>query len=164
MNDAIAISLKIIFLLGFTLHNIEEAIWLPKWSKLASKFHKPVASNQFIFAVIIVTMIGYLLTLFDILLGDNSIFYRYIYLGFVGMMGLNVIMPHLAGSIILKKYSPGLVTGLFLNLPISLIIIARCISNGLNVYYIILSIVLISCVILFLLKYLFILGDRLINQ
>ena len=31
--------LKIIFLLGFTLHNLEEAIWLPEWTKYAKNYH-----------------------------------------------------------------------------------------------------------------------------
>jgi hypothetical protein len=115
--------MKIIFLLGFTLHNLEEAIWLPKWSEAAKKYHRPVESNPFIFAVIVITVFGYLLTAGDILLGRNVEMIRYIYLGFIGMMGVNAIFPHLVSTIMLKRYAPGLMTALLLNLPVSLVLI-----------------------------------------
>jgi len=39
-----------LFLLAFTLHNIEEGIWLPKWSKHAKKYYSPVSNREFHFA------------------------------------------------------------------------------------------------------------------
>ncbi|MCW8849182.1 MAG: HXXEE domain-containing protein [Melioribacteraceae bacterium] len=157
------LSLKLLFLLGFTLHNLEESAWLPEWSKHAKKYHEPVERNQFIFAVIIITMIGYLLTLFDIMVGQIGNIPNYIYLGFIGMMGLNSIFPHLVSTIIIKKYAPGLITGILLNLPLSLIIIIHYIENGINIYYLILSIFVVSSLILFSLKYLFKIGAKLIK-
>lgn len=163
MDNVTTTALKIMFLLGFTLHNIEEAVWLPDWSKRASKFHKPVESSQFIFADIVITMIGYIVTTLDILYCRDILLIHYMYLGFIGMMGINVFMPHLAGTIVLKKYSPGLLTGLFLNLPLSVIIISGQIKEGLNIYYVLLSIVIFSGITLPLLKCLFILGDKLFD-
>lgn len=163
MNDNITIALKLIFLLGFTLHNIEEAIWLPEWSKYAKKFHEPVERNQFIFAVIVVTIIGYLVTAAEIIENIPGGVFSYIYLGFIGMMGLNAFLPHLAATILLKKYAPGLITALFLNLPLSIIIIARYIAAGINVYFLILAILVFTVITLSLLKPLFRLGDKLIR-
>lgn len=163
MNDSITISLKLIFLLGFTLHNIEEAIWLPEWSKHAKKFHQPVERNQFIFAVIVVTIIGYLVTVIEIINNTPGSVFSYMYLGFIGMMGLNTILPHLAATILLKRYAPGLITALLLNLPLSIMIIARYISAGINVLYLIIAILTITMLILALLKPLFKLGDKLIR-
>jgi len=94
MSNEALIYIKIIFLLGFTLHNIEEALWLPKWSKNAENFHKSVEPNQFIFAVIVVTIFGYIITGIDILFGYPDNFFNYLYLGFVGMMGMNAILPY----------------------------------------------------------------------
>ena len=161
MTVAVLNAIKIIFLLGFTLHNIEEAVWLPKWSKYARKFHEPVDSNQFIFAVIIVTIIGYLLTALDFLMGSSSGYVSYVYLGFVGMMGINALFPHLIATIALKKYAPGLMTALFLNLPLSLILIINAIKNGLSPFYVLAAIVIVGGIILFSLKYLFRLGQAL---
>jgi hypothetical protein len=163
VNESVLNAIKIIFLLGFTLHNLEEAIWLPKWSKYARKFHKPVESNQFIFAVIVVTIIGYILTALDLLIGDSGNFVNYIYLGFIGMMGINSVFPHLVSTIVLKKYAPGLITALFLNLPFSLILIIGHIKNGINIFYLLVAIIIVSGLVLFSLKYLFRLGRILIN-
>lgn len=163
MNDELTLSLKFIFLLGFTLHNIEEAIWLPEWSKYAKKFHHPVERNQFVFAVIVVTIIGYLLTIIEILENNPGSIWSYVYLGFIGMMGLNAIMPHLVATFLLKRYAPGLISSLLLNLPISIIIITRYINAGINVYLLILAIMVMSAVILLSLKPLFKVGERLIN-
>ena len=163
MNESVLNAIKIIFLLGFTLHNLEEAIWLPQWSKYARKFHEPVETNQFIFAVIVVTIIGYILTALDLLIGDSGNFVNYIYLGFVGMMGINSVFPHLVSTIVLKKYAPGLITALFLNLPFSLILIIGHIKNGINIFYLLAAIIIVSGLVLFSLKYLFRLGSILIN-
>lgn len=163
MNDNTTIALKLIFLLGFTLHNIEEAIWLPEWSKYAKKFHEPVERNQFVFAVIVVTIIGYVVTAAEIIESNSGGVFIYVYLGFIGMMGLNAFLPHLAATILLKKYAPGLITALLLNLPLSIIIIARYIVAGINVYFLILAILVFTVITLSLLKPLFRLGDKLIR-
>ena len=163
MNDNITLALKLIFLLGFTIHNIEESVWLPEWSLHAKKFHEPVERNQFIFAVIVVTIIGYLVTVAEIVDNTPGSVFTYIYLGFIGMMGLNTILPHLSATIILKKYAPGLITALLLNLPLSIIIIARYIEAGINVYYLITAIIVVTLIILSLLKPLFKLGDKFIR-
>ena len=163
MNDNITIALKLIFLLGFTIHNIEESVWLPDWSKHSKKFHEPVERNQFIFAVIVVTIIGYLVTVAEIIDNTYGSVFSYTYLGFIGMMGLNSILPHLAATILLKRYAPGLITALLLNLPLSAIIITRYISAGINVYYLIIAILAFTAITLSLLKPLFKLGNKLIR-
>ncbi len=84
-------------------------------------------------------------------------------LGFIGMMGINAVFPHLVATIVLKKYAPGLITGLLLNLPFSLIIIHWHIKNGINVFYLFVSIVTVSVLVLFSLKYLFPMGKKLVN-
>jgi hypothetical protein len=155
--------MKLLFLMGFTLHNLEESMWLPEWSKDAKKIHEPVKKNQFVFAIIIVTLIGYLVTFINILFDQPGNITNYLYLGFIGMMGLNSVFPHLVATLILKKYAPGLITGILLNLPISCILIIHYIEKGINVYYLVLSILIVTGVILFSLKYLFRLGEKLIK-
>ena len=163
MNDSITIALKLIFLLGFTIHNIEESVWLPEWSRYAKKFHEPVERSQFVFAVIVVTIIGYLATVAEIIENIPGGVFSYVYLGFIGMMGLNTVLPHLAATILLKKYAPGLITALLLNLPLSIIIITRYIVAGINVYFLIIAILAFTVITLLLLKPLFKLGDKLIR-
>jgi drug/metabolite transporter (DMT)-like permease len=156
-------AMKILFLLGFTLHNLEEAIWLPKWSRHAKKFHEPVEANEFVFAVIIITIIGYVLTALDILISSPGSFINYVYLGFIGMMCLNSLFPHLAATVALKRYAPGLITALLLNLPFSLLIIIGHIKGGIHILYLIIAVVIVGGVILISLKHLFKLGRILID-
>jgi len=163
MNESGLTLVKIIFLFGFTLHNIEEAVWLPQWSQYAKRFQEPVESNQFIFAVIIITMMGFLLTALDVLWGHSASLINYLYLGFIGMMGINTLFPHLVTTVLLKKYSPGLITALFLNLPLSLIIIFLSIKNGTPTIWVLLSVLIMSLVVVTSLRYLFKLGRVLIN-
>ncbi len=163
MNDVILITVKILFLLGFSLHNLEEAIWLPEWSKHAKKYSEPVEKNKFIFAIIIITITGYLISLCDILLGARINIFSYIYMGFIGMMGLNAIFPHIIATFVLKKYAPGLITGVFLNLPLSVIIIGQYLQKGINIYLLIVSVFLMSVLTLLMLKYLFNFGSKFIK-
>lgn len=110
--------IEILFLLGFSLHNIEEALWLPAWSKYAEKYHEQVTANEFRFAVMIVTALGYLLTFQFFVFGSEFVLSKYLYLGFVLMMAMNAVFPHLAATILLKRYAPRLITGLMLNVPL----------------------------------------------
>jgi hypothetical protein len=110
--------IEILFLLGFSLHNIEEALWLPQWSQNATRFHKPVSNNEFHFAVIMVTAIGYLFTFQYFVFGSTYAIAKFAYLGFILMMVFNTFFPHILSTIYLKKYAPGTLTALLLNFPI----------------------------------------------
>jgi len=46
-----------LFAAAVTLHNLEEVVWLPRWSHTAGKWHYPVGSFEFRFAVISLTML-----------------------------------------------------------------------------------------------------------
>jgi Protein of unknown function with HXXEE motif len=147
--------LEIFFLLGFSLHNLEEAIWLPAWSKHAAKFHPEVKKNEFHFAVIIVTAIGCLLTLIHLLSDNGNVIVQNIYYGFILMMCLNVILPHLIATIVLKRYAPGLVTGLLLNLPFGILLVQQGLSQGAVPLYLIASALLLTIIMLALINLLF---------
>ncbi|CCQ95069.1 putative integral inner membrane protein [[Clostridium] ultunense Esp] len=115
-------NLVILFLFAITLHNLEEALWLPAWSNHASKFHKPVGKSEFYFAVIFITSLAYLSTFFYLFF-PKSMLAKYILIGFLGSMIMNTIFPHLLATIVLKSYAPGLLTGILLNIPINSLII-----------------------------------------
>ena len=163
MDNTTLTVIKLLFIPGFTLQNLEEALWLPKWSQLAKKFHNPVTTNEFIFAVLIITTIGYLLTAIDLFFGQTANLANLIFLGFVGMMGINSFFLHLIATIVTKKYSPGLITGLLLNLTFSIIIFNEYIRREINPVYLVLSVILVSAVILLSLKPLFRIGSQIIN-
>lgn len=107
-----------LFCIAITLHNIEEAIWLPEWSQQASMFHKPVTPGEFRFAVTVITILAYL-SAFYFFYKPESELAKWVFIGFLGSMIVNAIFPHLIATILMKQYAPGLLTGLFLNLPIN---------------------------------------------
>ncbi|MGQ3478106.1 HXXEE domain-containing protein [Paenibacillus sp. TY11] len=121
--------LVILFLFAITLHNLEEALWLPAWSNQASKFQKPVEKSEFYFAVIFITSLAYLSTFFYLFF-PNSTIAKYILIGFLGSMIINTIFPHLLATIVLKRYAPGLLTGILLIIPINSFIIYQFFQNN----------------------------------
>ena len=155
---------ELLFLLSFTLHNIEEALWLPKWSRHAGKFHPAVKNNEFHFALLVITTLGYIIMFLFMIYGSTSEIIKYAYLGFVLMMCANAIFPHLIASIIIKKYAPGTVTGLFLNMPVGLYIVLVQYSENINVYKLFIGFVLTTIIVLLLLKPLFKIGKYIIED
>lgn len=155
---------ELLFLMSFTLHNIEEGIWLPKWSKYAGKYHPQVAKNEFHFAVMVVTILGYVLTFIFLVSGNSNEIIKYLYFGFLLMMCFNAIFPHLIATIVLKKYAPGTLTGISLNLPIGIYVIFWKYGDQLNVYKLVIGFVVIALITLVSLRPLFKLGKKLIDE
>lgn len=155
--------IELLFLLGFSLHNLEEALWLPQWSKYARKYHKEVSPNEFTFAVIIVTAIGYLLTSQYFIFASSSALSKYIYLGFILMMVANVIFPHLIATLVLKKYAPGTITGILLNAPIGIYILVKSINGTEELVFVIIAGVVLAIIFLLLINQLFKLGKYLFS-
>ena len=156
-------SAALLFLLGFSLHNIEEALWLPAWSQKAKRFHEPVGPDEFRFAVIMVTALGYFLTFTHFLLLPDSPIFRYAYLGFIAMMVLNAVFPHLASTIVLRSYCPGLSTGLALNIPVGLFVLCTDISGRSDALRVLGATVVITAVVLVLLPLWFRAGRALVG-
>lgn len=155
--------IELLFLLGFSLHNIEEALWLPNWSKYARKYHKEVSPHEFRFAVIIVTAIGYLLTFQYFIFGADYAAAKYIYLGFILMMVVNVFFPHLIATIVLKKYAPGTITGILLNAPLGTYILIKKIAKIDELIFVIIGGIILATFFLLIIKYLFVLGKYLFD-
>ncbi|MGG0942926.1 HXXEE domain-containing protein [Bacillus subtilis] len=139
------------FCFAITLHNIEEAIWLPEWSQQSSKFQKPVTSNEFHFAVIVITMLAYL-SAFGLLYMPESDIAKWIFIGFLGFMVINAIFPHLI---------PGLLTGLLLNIPVNSLVIYQMFLKNLIVWKeLIISTLVVGIILLALIPLLFKVGDK----
>lgn len=155
--------IELIFLLGFTLHNLEEALWLPKWSRHAKKYHREVGEKEFRFALIVVTAVGYLITLQQLILGPENVVSQDVFLGFVLVMACNAIFPHLMASIVLRKYAPGTLTGLLLNLPIGLYILVKNVESGSDLLAVAMVGVVLAVVFVFSMNPLFKAGRELFD-
>ncbi len=153
----------IFFPIAITLHNIEEAIWLPKWSQRAKGFHGPVEPNEFFFAVLLVTILAYLSTFLAVVFPSVWL-WKQIFFGFLGTMILNTFVPHILATIILRRYSPGLLSGLLLLIPINSTILYQAITNGnIQWFELVISTVTVAVILLSLLPLFFRLGKKLIE-
>ncbi|EJW16107.1 HXXEE domain-containing protein [Paenibacillus alvei] len=158
-------SIILLFLFAFTIHNLEEAVWLTRQSSAAGKvkLHKAVSQDQFLFGLFWVTGLAYLITALYIIYPDISLF-KYAYFGYVGGMIFNIIFPHLISTIIERCYSPGLVTGLLVIIPInSLIMKAGLTANVITASELIISTIIAGVVIMTSIPLSFKAGKKLIT-
>ncbi len=150
--------LVIFFCMAITLHNMEEAIWLPRWSQHSSQFQKPVTPGEFHFAVLIVTVLAYL-SAFSYLYRPESNLTKWIFIGFLGSMIVNAIFPHLIATVLMKKYAPGLLTSLLLNMPINSFVIYQMFAQNFIVWKeLIISTIVVGIILLALIPVLFKIG------
>ena len=49
-----------LFAVAITIHNLEEALWLPGWSQSAGRWHHPVGAREFRFGVGVLTALAYI--------------------------------------------------------------------------------------------------------
>lgn len=108
---------------AFAIHNLEEVFGMEKWTSSIPHFiHKPVFTKQFTIAVGLFTILGFTLTLTRNFYQTETQ-YLTVITAFSGMLFLNVFFPHLIATIYLKKYAPGIISGLIINLPLTTLII-----------------------------------------
>ncbi len=117
-------TLSWLFAIGVTIHNAEEAWLLPGWSQTAGRWHHPVRAPVFRFAVSVLTLLAYTLAAAVSIAGKASV-PAYLIAGYALAMLLNVVIPHLLATLSLRRYAPGTLTALLLNLPITLVLLGR---------------------------------------
>ena len=121
-----------VFALAATIHNLEEALLLPAWSRRAwrqveeaavlpawlrraGRRRVEVGAGEFRLGVLALTLVTYFIA---VLAAAGSAVAAYLVCGFALAMALNAFVPHLAASVALREYAPGTASGLLLNLPI----------------------------------------------
>jgi hypothetical protein len=100
-----------------TLHNAEEAIWLPGWSKRAVLWHSPVTPGSFRFAAAVLTILAFAVTWLSARSGKQTV-WTYLAFGYMAAVLANVLIPHIALTVALRSYMPGVATAVTLNLPV----------------------------------------------
>jgi hypothetical protein len=111
-----------LFPVALTLHNLEEALWLPGWSANAGGFHPPVGAAEFRFAVAVLTVAAWWLTWMALRRGGR---WLQAFFAASAAMLLNVFFPHLLATLVLGRYAPGLGTALLCILPVTATLLRR---------------------------------------
>ena len=113
------------FPLVVTLHNLEEAIWLPSWAaRHSSLIAWQVSTIGFRMGLAVVTLAAYVVTWSSVSRGRESA-WTYLFVAYTWAMLLNVFVPHVPATILFKSYTPGVVTAVLLNLPVTAMLLAR---------------------------------------
>ena len=116
-----------LFTLGALLHNVEEALYLPAWSKQAGRWYRPVAAPVFRIAAAALSVAFVLITVLGMLSRGGGVG-AYLMGGYVLAMLFNVIVPHALVSVFQRKYMPGTTTALLLNLPLGLLYLHKALE------------------------------------
>lgn len=159
-------AIPILFLFAITIHNIEEGIWLTRQQTSTQanvKMHDVVTQDQFLFGLLWVTGFAYLITALYMFYPDIGLF-KYAYFGFLGAMIINIIFPHLVSTIIERSYSPGLMTGVLVIIPINGLIIHTGLDLGIiTVLSFIFSTLIMGAFLVISIPFSFRLGKQLIH-
>jgi hypothetical protein len=121
--------LRWLFPFAITLHNLEEAVWLPGFVA-AHRTELPwtVAAGEFRFGATVLTVAAWIVTYLSWRTGRERI-WAYLLFGYVVAMLVNVFVPHVVAAIIFRGYAPGMVTAVALNLPVLTLLSIRAIRD-----------------------------------
>jgi len=118
------------FPLAVAVHNLEEAVWLPRWSeRSAGRWHRRVGAVPFRFAVAVLTVLVFAIAVWAQAAGVGS-FGHYLLAAYAVGQAVNVVFPHAIATVATRTYAPGLLTGLFLVLPSAAALVAHSLSAG----------------------------------
>lgn len=140
MDNISVTSLVWLFLVSFVIHDMEEVIWVGPWAK--RNRHKVavavpprmkrsltqmlnITSSQFAVAVLLEFIV---FVPFTLMAAEQGRFF--IFLSFNTLFFLHVF-THVAQSLYLKMYTPGVVTAVLIVLPYSLLLFHRLLSEKL---------------------------------
>jgi hypothetical protein len=118
-----------LFPIVVTLHNAEEAIWFPDWTKRAGRWHAPVAPGVFRFTVLVLTILVFSVTGLSAMSGKQTV-WTYLTFGCMVTVLVNVLIPHVAVSVVTRRYMPGVATAVALNLPVVSLLVVLALKEG----------------------------------
>jgi len=122
-------NLQWLFPIVVTLHNAEEAIWLPGWSKRAVFWRSPVAPGSFRFSVAVLTVLAFAITWLSAESGKQTV-WTYLAFGCMAVTLANVLIPHIALTVAHRSYMPGVATAVTLNLPVLSLLVVMALKEG----------------------------------
>lgn len=122
--------LQWLFPIAVTLHNSEEAIGLPAWwARHAQEVPVQPDPAAFRFALAVLTVAAFVFTYLSGRNGKESV-WAYLLFGYIVAMLANVFIPHIPASLVLRSYTPGVVTAALINLPVMTLLALRAVREG----------------------------------
>lgn len=122
--------LEWLFPVVVSLHNAEEAIGFPAWSRGAGRrWHGSITPGTFRLAAAVLALLAFAVTWLSVVSGKQSI-WTYLAFGYIAAMLGNVLAPHVAATAVLRRYVPGVVTAVLLNLPVLTLLVVHALREG----------------------------------
>ena len=118
--------LQWLFPIAVTLHNAEEAIWMPGWRAplLGDVVGRPPGSAEIRAALVVFTLAAFAVTYLSARRGPESI-WAYLTFGYIVAMLANVFVPHVPAAVVFRGYAPGVATAVLINFPVMSILAIR---------------------------------------
>jgi hypothetical protein len=120
-------NLQWVFPVVIILHNMEEAIWLPGWSKQTGFWRTPVSPGAFRFAAAVLTALPLAVTWLSAKSGGQTL-WTYLMFGYMVAVLANAV-SHVAISIATRSYMPGVGTAVVVNLPVLSFLVASALAE-----------------------------------
>lgn len=116
-----------LFALAFTVHSIEEGLFLPAYTASEARLAGRVTPFALRFALVILTIGLYAIAAFAAAGSQLAI---NILAGFATVMVVNAMVPHLTLTLVFRRYAPGTGTAVCLVVPLSVIVIVSGLAGG----------------------------------
>ena len=122
-------SMQWAFPIAVSLHNGEEAFFMPKWVATHSG-HLPWHPRPVLIwaALLLATLAAFAVTVLSARKGKQSI-WTYLLFGYSAAMLINVFAPHIPATLIFGQYTPGVVTAVLTNLPVMSILLYKAVRD-----------------------------------
>jgi hypothetical protein len=122
--------LEWVFPIAVTLHNAEEAIWMPGWDAghLAQLPVRPPGAAEIRAVLVVLTVAAFALTYLSARRGPESV-WAYLSFGYITATLANVFVPHVPAAIVFRGYAPGMVTAVLINLPVMSMLAIRMVRE-----------------------------------
>ena len=91
--------------------------------------HGPKRSTEFRFALTVLTVLAAGASALANLQGKESLG-AYLLCGYALAMLLNVALPHVLATLIMRSYAPGTATAVLFNLPVTVALLRRALMDG----------------------------------
>lgn len=119
-----------LFPIAVTLHNLEEAIWMPGWdARHAARLPLHPPAGEIRAALIVLTVAAFVVTYLSARKGPQSI-WAYLTFGCIIAVLANVFVPHVPAAIMFRGYAPGVVTAVLISLPVMSWLAVRAVRDG----------------------------------
>jgi hypothetical protein len=118
-----------LFPIAVTLHNSEEAFYMPKWVSVHSgqlPFHPGTVKIRF--ALLLLALAAFAVTYLSAQRGKRSV-WAYLLFGYTAAMLANVFIPHIPATWVFGEYTPGVVTAALINLPVMSILLFKAVRE-----------------------------------